>query len=59
MHRAVQAELAAYDNERAWYEASTELISVRQDVAVQRVRQAEAIAKRCRSLLNGAASWTP
>lgn len=52
MHRAVQAELAAYDNERAWYESSTELISVRQEVAAQRVRHAEAIAKRCRTLLN-------
>jgi potassium efflux system protein len=52
MHRAVQAELDSYDHERAWYEASTELIAVRQDVAAQRVRQAEGVAKRCRTLLN-------
>ncbi len=50
--RAVQAELAAYDNERVWYEASTELIAARQDVAALAVREAEAAAKRQRDLLN-------
>jgi len=50
--RALQLEIEACDNERAWYESNIELIAARQDAAALHVRQAEANAKRCRTLLN-------
>ncbi|HEY1600085.1 MAG TPA: mechanosensitive ion channel domain-containing protein [Pirellulales bacterium] len=52
MKRAVQAELAAYDSERVWYETNTELLATRQDAAAHEAAQAEENAKFYRELVN-------
>ena len=52
MKRAVQAELAAYDSERVWYETNAELFAVRQDAAAHAAAQAEDNAKFYRELVN-------
>ena len=52
MRRAAQSELTAYENDRVWYEANTELVALRQDAATLDVKQAEGVTRRCRDLLN-------
>jgi potassium efflux system protein len=50
--RATQAELAAYDHERIYYETNTELLTAKQDAAALDTRLAEATVKRYRDVLN-------
>ncbi len=52
MRRSLQAELAAYDNERLYYEVNSEQLAAEQELAAQNVHRSEQRAKHYRELVN-------